>query len=145
MLVVDNASKVKNQSDNPKVFMWAALLHDIGKVPATKIRKGKITAYNHDTFGEDLTKEFLSQFTSNDNFIYLVSKIVRWHMQTLYVINNWPYANIKKMLSETNLNDIALLSFCDRLGRGEMKKEDIQREEKNIKDFVNKCLEFGSQ
>ena len=34
MLVVDLASKYKKYSNDEKVFMWAALLHDIGKLTA---------------------------------------------------------------------------------------------------------------
>ena len=47
-MVVDKASQVKHKSEYPLAFMWAALLHDIGKLTTTKIRKGRITSYNHD-------------------------------------------------------------------------------------------------
>ncbi len=33
MLVLDEAAKVKDKSQNKKVFMWAALLHDICTFP----------------------------------------------------------------------------------------------------------------
>ena len=48
MMVVDEAAKVKDQSSHSKAFMWAALLHDIGKPDTTKVRKGRITSYDHD-------------------------------------------------------------------------------------------------
>lgn len=50
-LVVDEAAKRKHLSKNRQTFMWAALLHDVGKGPATRMKKGKITAYNHDRLG----------------------------------------------------------------------------------------------
>lgn len=142
MLVVDKAAARKNHSKNPRTFMWAALLHDIGKAPATKIRKGRITAYDHDKFGEELAIAFLEQFEVDNDFIHDVSKMIRWHMQTLYVVKNLPYANIEKMLKETNLIDISLLCLCDRLGRGNMTKEKIAEEEQNIKIFIEKCKGF---
>lgn len=40
MMVVDEAAKRRKYSKNPEVFMWAALLHDIGKPPTTKSHNG---------------------------------------------------------------------------------------------------------
>jgi putative nucleotidyltransferase with HDIG domain len=44
LLVVNEAAKRRDRSADPLVFMWAALLHDIGKPDTTKNRNGKITA-----------------------------------------------------------------------------------------------------
>lgn len=65
LLVVDKASEVKKLSENERVFMWSALLHDLGKLTTTKIRRGKITSYNHDIEGEKIGKNFLDM-VSND-------------------------------------------------------------------------------
>ncbi|KXZ39729.1 HDIG domain-containing protein [Alkalithermobacter thermoalcaliphilus JW-YL-7 = DSM 7308] len=141
MLVVDNAAKRKEDSKNPKVFMWAALLHDIGKGKTTKVRKGKITSYEHDTVGKELTIEFLEHFIDDKIFIKDVSNMVRWHMQTLFVVKDLPFADIKKMVSEVSIDEIALLSLCDRLGRGQMTDEKMNEERENIKAFLLKCQE----
>jgi tRNA nucleotidyltransferase (CCA-adding enzyme) len=142
MLVVDNAAQRKHLSQNPKVFMWAALLHDLGKAPATRIRKGRITAYDHDRLGEQLSIKFLKEFTDDEEFMTQVSKMVRWHMQILYVTKGLPFTDIDKMASEVSVNEIALLGLCDRLGRGETTIEKIQEEEDEIKIFVEKCREY---
>lgn len=142
MLVVDEAASKKNQSNDPKMFMWSALLHDLGKIPATKVRKGRITAYDHDKLGENLAKDFLTKLEASDELIYKVSKMVRWHMQILYVVKDLPYADIKKMLSETELENIALLSLCDRLGRGKVLPDKKLEEEKNVEIFLEKCRNF---
>ncbi|OPX44091.1 multifunctional CCA protein [Ruminiclostridium hungatei] len=117
MLVVDQAAKVKVQSSDPGAFMWAALLHDIGKPATTKIRKGRITSYDHDIAGAELTVKFLKEFTDHEIFIEKVAELVRWHMQILFVINNLPFADVKKMKSRTDIKEVALLGFCDRMGR----------------------------
>lgn len=143
MMVIDLAATKKLLSSNPKVFMWAALLHDIGKAPTTKVRNGKITSYDHDKIGETLCSDFLEEFTNDKAFIYQVSKLVRWHMQTLFVIKNMPFADIKTMLSETSIDDIALLSLCDRLGRGDLSPEKIQEEKNVISKFLEKCKNFS--
>ncbi|OPJ57040.1 HD domain-containing protein [Alkalithermobacter paradoxus] len=141
MLVVDNAARRKEDSKNPKVLMWSALLHDIGKTSTTKVRKEKITSYDHDKVGKELAVEFLSKFVSDKKFIEDVSNMVRWHMQTLFVVKELPFSDIKAMVSEVSVDEIALLSLCDRLGRGNMNNDKINEERENIKAFLLKCQE----
>lgn len=142
MLVLDNAASNRYSSKEPRVFMWSALLHDLGKATTTKIRKGKITSYDHDIQGEKLAQKFLESFTADSIFINKVCKMVRWHMQTLFVVKELPFANIKVMLSQVNLEEIALLSLCDRLGRGDMTDQKIKEEKENIRVFIQKCSRF---
>lgn len=143
MLVVDYAAVLKRQSADPAVLMWSALLHDLGKVPATKEKNGKITAYDHDKMGVKLAKDFLAEFKMDEHLIDKTSKMVRWHMQVLFVSKNLPFAHIKQMLSEVPLSEIALLSLCDRLGRGDMTAEMVLKEEGDIERFIKKCNEFA--
>lgn len=137
MLVVDEAAKHKNKSRDERAFMWAALLHDIGKAETTKNKKGKITAYNHESVGADLCVKFLQEFTTDDKFIQKVKGLVRWHMQILHVVKDMPFADIKSMKEETDIKEVALLGFCDRMGRTNV---DILKEKNNIKIFLDKCL-----
>ena len=139
MEVVDEAANRKNESEDKRVFMWAALLHDIGKVPATRVKKGRIIAYDHDRIGAALSVEFLENFTDEKEFIYRVSSLVRWHMQILFVVKDLPFANVEKMMEETSYKEIALLGLCDRLGRGELSHEEIKEEERAISKFIEKC------
>ena len=136
MLVVDEAAKVKNESKDSIAFMWAALLHDIGKYPTTKIRKGKITSYDHDRVGANLAKKFLTEFTDDDKFIDKVVALVRWHMQILFVVNDLPFANIREMKKQADVNEIALLGKCDRFGRLNVNRK---KENETIQLFIRKC------
>lgn len=142
MLVVDHAASIKNQSPHPEILMWAALLHDTGKVPATKIKKGRITAYDHDKFGEKLAFDFLTSLDAPGKILKRVPKMVRWHMQVLFVVKNLPFSDIKTMLDEVDLDDIARLSLCDRLGRGAMTDESILTERRNVDTFIKKCQNY---
>ncbi|MFZ7119640.1 MAG: HDIG domain-containing metalloprotein [Eubacteriaceae bacterium] len=136
MLVIDAAADVRDKSNNPRVFMWAALLHDIGKADTTKIRKGRITSYDHDKVGAELSEKFLMEFISdNINFIEQVRVLVRWHMQILFVVNNLPFADIEGMKQYADINEVALFGLCDRLGR---LGADRKHEEKNINKFIQK-------
>lgn len=133
MLVLDEAAKVKDKSRDKQAFMWAALLHDIGKPDTTQIRKGRITSYDHDKAGALLSRRFLLQFTDDKNFIDKVSELIRWHMQILFVVNHLPFADVETMKKKTDFNEVALLGLCDRLGRLNVDRE---VEENYIKEFL---------
>lgn len=135
MMVVDEAAKVRMKSKDAKSFMWAALLHDIGKPDTTKIRKGKITAYDHDIVGAELADEFLRCFTQNEEFIQKVVRLIRWHMQILYVLKDMPFSRMTEMSEQVDSHEIAMLGLCDRLGRA---NADARKEEENIRLFLDK-------
>lgn len=136
MLVINEAAKMKNQSKDKDAFMWAALLHDIGKPYTFKIKNGKITAYNHDKIGALHAGEFLQQFTDDDHFIHSVVLLIQWHMQILYVAKDLPFADIANMQRQVDIQEIALLGLCDRLGR---LNPDRAQEQGYMDIFLNKC------
>ncbi|TAH66394.1 MAG: HDIG domain-containing protein [Anaerolineaceae bacterium] len=139
MMVVDEASRVKNHCNDSKVFMWAALLHDIGKPDTTKIRKGRITSYDHDVVGAKLSKKFLEHYSNDKDFIDKVCMMVKYHMHMLYVLKGLPFGNPRLMIKETDIHDLALLCRCDRLGRI---GADIEAEQKNYKNFLEMILHY---
>ncbi len=136
LLVVDEAAKRRQDSLDARVFMWAALLHDIGKPDTTRKRNGKITAYEHDAVGAKLTRSFLTAFKEERKFVDKTEALVRYHMQVLYVVNNLPFQDIKGMKRQTDIREVALLGLCDRLGRT---GADRQKEEDQIKRFLALC------
>lgn len=136
MLVIDHAAERKDQSSDSRAFMWAAVLHDIGKKGTTRDRKGKITSYDHDKYGAKMAEKFLDFFNVDAVFKQKVAALVRFHMHILYVVNSLPFSNIKEMQAQTNINDVALLGLCDRLGR---LGADAEKETQTIKIFQLKC------
>ncbi|MGE4549523.1 MAG: HDIG domain-containing metalloprotein [Intestinibacillus sp.] len=138
LLVVDEAAKRKQYSTDPREFMWAALLHDIGKPQTTKVRKGRITAYDHDRKGAELAHAFLSALTGEEDFIKRVVWLVRYHMQILYVAKSLPFMDIEGMKAHTDIRDVALLGYCDRLGRTGV---DAAAERRAVTVFLQKCRE----
>ena len=97
LMVVDKASEYKEKSKNKRVFMWSALLHDLGKLTTTRVRKGKITAYGHDLQGEILARKFLNQVTDDEKFINEVCILVKYHMQTLFYDKKLPFFREKEI------------------------------------------------
>ena len=135
LLVVDKASEYKEKSKNKRVFMWAALLHDLGKLTTTKVRKGKITAYGHDLQGEILSRQFLHQLTDDEAFIDDVCILVKHHMQPLFYDKKLPFFKDKEIIEDSDYEEISLLSMVDRLGRANLCEEKIKMEEKRINNF----------
>ncbi|MEN2776109.1 HDIG domain-containing metalloprotein [Acetivibrio clariflavus] len=137
MLVVDEAARERHKSKNVRVFMWAALLHDIGKPGTTKVRNGRITSYDHDKLGAKMTEKFLEEFSQDREFIEAVSNLVRWHMHILFVLKGLPFGDIEGMKKHTDLEELALLGLCDRMGRT---GADRDEEMKNIDLFLDKVI-----
>lgn len=135
LMVVDEAAKVKEKSSNPQWFMWAAFLHDVGKIVTTKLRKGQITSHNHDTAGEEIAKRFLESFHFEREGILYITALVRFHMHILYVNKNMQYGDIARMKEKANKKDLALLGWCDRVGRKNANREEVR---KIIDDFYDK-------
>lgn len=144
MLVVDEAAALREKSEDKRVLMWGALLHDIGKIKTTVKRKGRWTSYDHDTVGAEMTLRLLRDVEDNQDFIDKVSKLVKYHMHYLYVEKNLPFGNPRKLIEETSIEQIALLSYADRCGRGNLSKADREETKEAIDRFKNKLNNMWS-
>lgn len=144
MMVIDEAAKRRNRSKDPKAFMWGALLHDVGKLTTTKLRRGRITSYNHDKASLQIAEDFLMDMGYNreDEFFQHVANLVRLHMQILFVVKDLEYADYNKIAKSGYIEEVATLGICDRLGRGPMTKEKVAEEERNIEIFLEKCNNY---
>lgn len=138
MLVIDFAAALKRMSGDEKVFMWTALLHDIGKPDTTRFRNGRITSYDHDKAGSKLAAEFLTEMEQDQEFVGKVAAMVRWHMQILSVAKSRRFGELERMKSQVSVYDVALFGLCDRLGR---LHPDRAGEESNVRLFLEKCGE----
>ena len=136
--VLDEAASLRELANNKREFMWAALLHDIGKKDTTKMRKGRWTAYDHDRVGAKLAENILRNVVEDDKFILDVSNLIRYHMSYLYIDKNLPFAKPEEMVLNSDLHDIALLTYCDRVGRGEKSLDEKKKILNSINDFIEK-------
>ncbi|MCQ5028247.1 HDIG domain-containing protein [Flavonifractor sp. DFI.6.63] len=136
MLVVDEAAKRRAESKDPAALMWAALLHDVGKPDTTRVRRGKITSYGHETLGAELARRFLQRFSADQDLIGRVCALIRYHMQVLFVGKGMPFADVNGMRENADLEEVALLGLCDRMGR---LNADAEQEAENIRIFLERC------
>ena len=82
---------------------------------------------------------FLEEFSEDETMIKNVASLIRWHMQMLFVVRSMQFADIKGMLQDTDVDEIALLGYCDRMGR---LNADRKAENENLQIFLEKCHEF---
>lgn len=115
--------------------MWGLLLHDLGKKPTTRLRKGRLTSYDHDKVGATMAHEFLEYFNEDEEFIEKVTSLVRWHMQSLFVTKSMKFQNVEGMIREVDPNEIVLVALSDRLGRGNLGEKEIQETKEDVNKF----------
>lgn len=146
MMVVDEAAKRRHLSKEKQVLMWSALLHDIGKKPTAKKRKNRWTSYDHDKVGAKMVIDFFKELKYEDERIIKgVASMTRWHMQALFVIKGLPFADIKKMIQEADVEELSLLTISDRLGRGNMTPLDKEEVIEDINLFLEKVSEISGE
>lgn len=136
--VVDIAAGLKEQSRNPEVLMFAALLHDIGKPATTCTREGKITAYGHDLEGEKLARIFLGQLNAAGNLIADVCKLIREHMHPVLLYKTREKVSdkaIRKLVNRINIRELLLLAEADFKGRGR------ERDFEPVREWLNQRME----
>lgn len=135
MMVVDEGVKYREKVHDKKAFMWCLLLHDIGKVKTTRLRKGRWTSYDHDKVGEREGKLFLDYFIDDEEFKIKVSKLIRYHMHLLYIMNELPFADMDGLRKSVDINDISYVFLSDRFGRGNLSEDDRIKVKKEVEKF----------
>jgi tRNA nucleotidyltransferase (CCA-adding enzyme) len=120
MMVIDEASKLKNQAIEPLNFMLSAVFHDLGKAVTTTIQPdGKITAYEHDTKGVPICQQQIERLTNSHKIIAYVINMTQLHMRPNMLADNKSKTKKTRMMFDTSVcpEDLILLSKADALGR----------------------------
>ncbi|MPQ42190.1 HD domain-containing protein [Clostridium tarantellae] len=137
LLVVDEAAKIRKKANNKAAFMWAALFHDIGKAKTTLEIDDEIVDKNHDRVGAEMVRRILREVSTNNNFNNYVINLVKHHMTHFYVLNKSSYGEVHHMIYNANIYDLALLSYCDRIGKNIVNPTTKYKILKSINQFLN--------
>lgn len=97
----------------------AALCHDMGKLVTTELINGQVHAYNHELYGEDIAKTFLSRLTNNKSLTEYVCNMVKLHMLPHQTYNHKSRMKKTNKMFDSSLcpTDLILLAYCDSLGK----------------------------
>ena len=121
---------------------FAALLHDIGKVPTVKKDiDGNVTFYNHDLAGGKIVLEIGKRFNLSNKQTDKLYKLVRWHMFS--VSEDQTDAAIRRFIKNVgleNIDSIITVRVGDRLGGGTQTETSwrIERFKERIKEVLKK-------
>lgn len=120
MLVIDVASHVKQKTDHPLWFMWACLLHDIGK-PLVTTLEGHAPLHNE--AGVKVFQEV--DLIASKKARQYISTMIMYHMHLMNMsrhhAKDLSYLRLlKKIDGKVSMNDLIYISCCDKLGRGKV-------------------------
>ena len=73
---------------------------------------------------------------ANNVYIERILNLVKYHMHHLYIIKNLPFARTSELVKEVDLNDMILMFVSDRLGRGQVEKENKLSEIEDIQQVI---------
>ena len=122
MLVIDQAAKVRDRSDDPYAFMLTALCHDFGKAKTTFFneKKQRLVSYGHDNAAKPLIDSFMDRLRLPNAVRAYVQNLTLLHMQpNMYVDNDATNYAFNHMFDRTkHAEDLLLFARCDHFGRG---------------------------
>lgn len=145
MMVLDEAAKRRDKTENPLWFMIASLCHDFGKIVATSFSGGDYHSYQHEIKGLPLVTEFLERITSEKNLIKYVLNLVSLHMRpNMLASNNSSVKATNKMFDcAVSGADLLQLAACD--GEGKIPKADTFENEKFLFERLEIFKEYMSR
>lgn len=120
MMVLDEASKVKYETDKPLELMLSALCHDFGKtVCSEKGSDGYTHSYKHEEVGLPLVETFIERLTNETSLKHFVLNMVEMHQQPnqCYNASSKTKATNKMFDKSISPKDLLLLSYCDNQGK----------------------------
>lgn len=118
MLVIDLAALSRDKVNEPLSFMWACLLHDIGKPQVTTVDGH---APRHNEAGVEAFKEV--KIIQSKKQRQYIETMIMYHMHLMNMARNHSkdikYLRLLKNIEgKISLNDLIWISCCDKLGRG---------------------------
>ncbi|MDO4535987.1 MAG: HD domain-containing protein [Clostridium perfringens] len=137
LYAVDEAAKYRNLAHNKREFMLAALLHDIGKAKTTLLDdSNNIIDDHHDLVSGEMARRILRNYISDITIRDNIVSLIKHHMTHFYVLNKIKTGMVLNMIETTDIHDVALLSLCDRLGKGNLSKDVKEATLNNINKFL---------
>jgi len=100
--------------------LWAALLHDVGKIYTTRGYGDNITSYDHETAGSVEAERILKMFKCSNKLIKEVSYLVQNHMR-IKACREMKVAKVARLVLNEYFNNLKEVSLADSLaGKGDI-------------------------
>lgn len=130
---------LKHCPSKDPLVRFAALLHDIGKVPSHQVRDGINTFFGHDVMGSKQAREIAHRLHLSKKEREKLMTLVRWHMFNVDTVQT--DAAIRRFIKKVgmdNIQDMIDLRIGDRLGSGTRQAEGwrLQEFKKRIEEVL---------
>jgi tRNA nucleotidyltransferase/poly(A) polymerase len=124
MMVIDELAKLRDKSKNPLGLMLSGVCHDLGKPSATKEDEdGMLKAKGHELEGVPVAGDFMSKLTTDKTLRHFVVNMVQNHMRPNTIALHGNKKTIRKLIVDTDIEEILLLAEADHKGRGISEEE----------------------
>ena len=129
MQVLDRAALYREQAKDPVGFMLSALVHDFGKITATRTTEKGIQAIGHETEGLPLVETFIRRLTNEAGLRKYVLNMTRLHMRPNRLAADHARLQATNRMFDESVDPVGLLLLarCDRSLR--QRTEEICEEE----------------
>ncbi len=116
MQVLDRAALYRDQAKDPVSFMLSALVHDFGKITATKTTEKGIQAIGHETEGLPLVETFIRRLTNEVQLRKYVLNMTKLHMRPNRLAEDRARLLATNRMFDESMDPrgLLLLARCDR-------------------------------
>lgn len=151
MMVVDAMAAFREKSSNKMGIMISALVHDFGKIVATDEKDGVFHAYNHETLGLPIIREFLHRLTRDNNLVRYVLNMAEYHMKpNILATEKSSVKSTNKMFDKAICpEDLIFMAAADGLGKlpidyQDEKMEFLQERLKIYREYMSRPYVDGN-
>lgn len=133
-----------------ELFM-AALLHDIGKIPCTKMEEGVWKSPNHTSTGAKMAREFLWKeygfcgTKEEQNFRETICNLIRYHSVPPHILENKnPEHRLRKIMANGELAPDFSIKYLCLLEEADMKGRITDSMEESV-ELIHMCEELAKE
>jgi tRNA nucleotidyltransferase (CCA-adding enzyme) len=122
-LVVDEAAKLRDGGPDDEALMFGALLHDVGKPPATVTEDGRVRSPSHDVRGVEIAAAFLERMRAPTDLVTCVGALVEHHLAPALFVKQGATAKAYRRLARklgaagASVELLLRVARADHLGR----------------------------
>lgn len=138
MMVIDEAAKYRDRSTHPYGFMMTALVHDFGKAICTEKKNGVYHAYEHETKGLPIVRQFLKRITNEKRLIHYVMNMTELHMKPNVLANAEASVKSTNKMFDSSVSPIDLIYIAQSDDKG----RETLIQSKSTEEFLLKRLDI---
>ncbi len=117
-MCLDFAATLAHEAPRPDAFLFAVLLHDLGKAASTRLDRGRWRSLAHDETGAVLARSAMERLTNETALIDEVVTLVRLHLRPGQLARDAASDGaIRRLARQCDLRMLALVAEADAQGR----------------------------